>query len=384
MNTSIQMNSQYHRYREISETPITHSNKLYKMNLLAPNFRYLDWLILYTPLHVSVHPSLKPRNRILTIFISIFVWLLNMVDLAYFCYLAVSESQREKSGDIVNSIISGCNYIFWATSKSFAMYYFYFHFNYPWHSGTIKKFECNPMNPMQWNRFYVILIVIIFAMTMISDTAGTYLPYTSISTAEDYYRYIAPICFEYFWYYTPTCILFGVQCIVCIKYYGYMEQLIANTRREKDIMCILSKYKNICREFERDYHEWLRRSILSYLFAETVYIWIVMFSGLKMDKWWRICKYSWVISIFAAYIIPALALNAKFEQFQQALNEYGDILLRKGDGSLEMYNYLRIYMMESCVKIKIGKYDVTISNVIRVSLVFVLGKLAAYSVRHLY
>ena len=99
-------------------------------------YKMLDLLMLILPLQVSRSPSSRNRRKYITPSVALLFWILNMADIIYFGYRDMTAST-----DLIDWIISGILYSLWALSKTFSMYYFYFHFNYPWHHIPDPKEE---------------------------------------------------------------------------------------------------------------------------------------------------------------------------------------------------------------------------------------------------
>lgn len=250
---------------------------------------------------------------------------------------------------------------------------------------TILYYRKHALRDTNWNLCYISLVAMACSCCMLADSASTYLP--NQQTVSEYLKWIGPIVFECSCYYTPIVLMFVIQWLISIKYIGYMEQLTAEMRNKHNpekIDWIVINYLNLHRDFETDYHVWLRRSLETYMISEIVYVWVITFTVLKLDEIWRGFELCWVICCCVFYLVPAARMNRAFHEFKSTVTGRERTYLDQQE-HLHQYNHLRICLMESPLLMAFGnRIEISFSNAFRLFVVFAVGKSVSYAVHYLY
>ena len=370
-------------------------------NSTLSQFKWLDPLIIYSPSLVFKLPPNYRRWKLWTIALIIFV-VFGMFMSVVGDFWITGQHWREytifaKVFLLIRGILKFCKRIL-------SLIYFLYYFNYPWHShANLDEISHDKEQGCNWisyiTRNYNSILKILFGTILISlsiswTCAALYIQ--SIDTLS----IVESIIFNgilYTFCAIPLQFPLFIHCIICYKYYCYLEQLIESmdgmNSNLDDIEYgnILLKYKKIRDLFKIDYNSYLKWIVILIIAEGMFEIWVggidPAFNPPSHSKGRMIifvlisiAEGFITISVGCAYIMSSTVLSETFDEFIHILwrMKMKCIEKEKYHKNMPLITSIIVFAKEYPIRIDIFGVIMTRINIIYVAVAFGAAKLAAF------
>ena len=308
------------------QTPYTLHTDEPIQDVYASPWSWFDRTILYFPMYSSIKPDGTDRNK----YCSLIVLTLISMIYATFPIIIIIQTQMLSLNLSIYSINNLFLFLVRSISRIIGVYFFYFQFNYPWHSSILQQSNASNYNQ---NLFWSSLSIIFFILQIGLDVMCSYINLLSKSPLECVLQIAEILMIGW-----PTRITFFVHFALCLKYKHYLKQLrlITTTTTRGDnigIIDIMTMYKRIYREFCSEYTAMFEACVKLYLLGILMWIWIDSYAVFATESndtsewnniWLLAVDTVWGLMLMAWYCIPAIIMSEQFVEFERAIWEYSE------------------------------------------------------------
>ena len=263
--------------------------------------------------------------------------------------------------------------IFDTISRIYSIWYFYFHFNWPWIECDNKiSVKCQRTLDRYCSilRILFVILIALYATFILDDV---------FDTEKQWYLILLNFITS-FW---PRCVNITVACAIFLKYHIYLSSLNDHEQlRDKSITIhhyaeIFDKYEGIWKGYKMDYHWTLNLSLQILLLDLILFQYRNAYHILQERKLTNfVGLFIANIFVYIVYGLYGLLLTESFNKFRETLFESGRWYITDKSDNIHLSNrlnfhYLMDYVEKNNMEITLGKITVTRGNIIK----FILGLL---------
>eukprot|EP01084_Bolivina_argentea_P103763 185842_1 len=319
----------------------------------------------------SHYPNGSKRNTCCNIIVIIFIILIHLALISLQIYIFIQNLTISSFNAVLNVSLD-----FAFTSLS--MYYFYYNFQYPWHSINISIFS----SKYGWySRMMILASVLGVGLDIcVLSLDLFYWSNTNLVTILNDVKYA--FLFDIRMYLT-----FTVHTAICVKYQNHLQRLTYLLRQDNNSIVvddILEKYTLLYKSYCIEYSSSLRYSLTCQLTGTVCWLWVNTYIFLDNINSQHI---AWIINtaiycclMIFIYTKPAIFLNEQYHKFENELWHYQSMVSGQNLTIYSTKSYLLQFINKYRVAVMIGNFIVTKKNLILFLIVYAVSKYASFLV----
>ena len=364
------------------------------IGIYVDSISWINKCVLYLPMWARFNAQNQPRNKSLSVFMTIITIILMFTATAGRSYL-YTASETSNGMTITSALYLTVFYlqvIVYVTARFYSMHYFYHKFNYPWQQKIdrvkITQHQLHISRIKFYNKFTKWILFTIIVMESIWESVDLFLNDSIIEIMDSLCDWTQRISI---WW--PLYVTIAVHSIICLKYVIYLNELISIIKQSDtdtniiDINDLFEKYESIYEQMKKDFDVGLTRSIQLLLLASFLFGWIqtefVFSHHSALVDIPTSATYIIIVAISILYTIPSTFVSELFVEFEHKLLwKIGKEVRELNDSKqYDVYNHFIHIVSKYPLVLKFGTFEITKRNCIKFVVVFVVARLLSFSMR---